>query len=223
MSIFDKMISMEFYHLINRGVDKKITFPEDSDCVRFMHDLYVFNDVTNVDSNHRFHEFQSQHVRRPLVEIHAFCLMPNHYHILVSELEDNGISFFMRKINMGYAKYFNEKYDRSGVLWQGTFKRIRIERDAHFLYIPYYIHLNPLDLTHPEWRDGSISDMTSAMEYLKKYRWSSFLDYLGQKNFPSIITKEILSENLGTAKNQEKTIQQIVSNADLVQGSSSIE
>jgi len=214
---------MEFYHLINRGVDKKITFSEDSDYVRFIHDLYVFNDVTNVDSNHRFHEFQSQHVRRPLVEIHAFCLMPNHYHLLVSELEDNGISFFMRKINMGYAKYFNKKYDRSGVLWQGTFKRIRIERDEHFLYIPYYIHLNPLDLTHPEWRDGSISDMTSVMEYLKKYRWSSFLDYLGQKNFPSIITKEILSENLDTAKNQEKTIQQIISSVNLAQGSSSIE
>ena len=124
---------------------------------------------------------------------------------------------------MGYAKYFNEKYSRSGVLWQGTFKRIHIERDAHFLYVPYYIHLNPLDLTHSEWRTGNILDMTSVMENLKKYRWSSLLDYLGQKNFPSIINKEILSENLGTAKNQEKTIQQIISISDLAQGSSSIE
>ena len=217
------IVGMEFYHLINRGVDKKITFLEDSDYVRFIHDLYVFNNVNNVGPNHRFREFQSQYVRRPLVEIHSFCLMPNHYHLLVSELEDNGISLFMRKINMGYAKYFNEKYSRSGVLWQGTFKRIHIERDAHFLYVPYYIHLNPLDLTHSEWRTGNILDMTSVMENLKKYRWSSLLDYLGQKNFPSIINKEILSENLGTAKNQEKTIQQIISISDLAQGSSSIE
>ena len=61
------IVGMEFYHLINRGVDKKITFLEDSDYVRFIHDLYVFNNVNNVGPNHRFREFQSQYVRRPLV------------------------------------------------------------------------------------------------------------------------------------------------------------
>lgn len=214
---------MGIYHLLNRGVEKRNVVLDNADRVRFIHDLYAFNDLNDVDPNHRFKEFESPHVRQPLVNIYAFCLMPNHYHILASEIEEGGISMFMRKLNMGYAKYFNEKYERSGVLWQGTFKRILLERDAHFLHIPFYIHLNPLDMKFPQWRRGEVRTIDAALKYLTQYRWSSYLDYNGVKNFPSILDRELLSEVLGTSSRQRRIIMEIISKPNLAVQASKLE
>ena len=128
---------MEFYHLINRGVDKRKVFTEDGDYIRFIHNTYVFNDTQSAP-NSAVKARTATRKRDLLVHIHAFSLMPNHYHLLVSPVQDGALSLFMRKLNMGYAKYFNEKYGRTGVLWQGTFRKVLIERDSHFMYIPYY-------------------------------------------------------------------------------------
>ncbi len=224
MSIFSATLYfMEFFHLLNRGVDKRKVFLNEADYVRFMHDCYVFNDKENVGPNHRFKEFESTYKRKPLVILHAFCLMPNHYHLLVSEVQEGGMSLFMRKLNMGYAKYFNEKYNRSGVLWQSTFKKIHIKRDAHFMYIPYYIHLNPLDMNFPLWRTGKVKNAKQALAYLHTYRWSSFMDYNGMKNMPSLITTKYVGDMLGSAKKQENEIKQIISSPDLVGDAGSIE
>lgn len=214
---------MEIYHLLNRGVEKRDVVLDDADRVRFIHDLYAFNDLNDVDANHRFREFESPHVREPLVDIYAFCLMPNHYHILASEIQEGGISMFMRKLNMGYAKYFNEKYERSGVLWQGTFKKILLQRDAHFLYIPFYIHLNSLDMKFPEWRNGKVRHIEEAFKYLKHYRWSSYLDYNGVKNFPSLLNQELLADVLGDSSRQKRIITDIISNPSLVNQASKLE
>ena len=118
--------------------------------------------------------------------------MPNHYHLLVTPLVENGVSLFMKKLNGGYAKYFNEKYERSGALFQGKYKSVPIDTDAHFLYIPYYIHFNPLDIEMYEWRDRGVKNFKEAEKYLQKYRWSSHLDYLGTKNFPSVTQRDAL-------------------------------
>lgn len=215
---------MELYHLLNRGVDKRITFEDDSDRLRFLHDMFVFNDVNPVDSNHRrkgTHKTASE--RERLVNIHSFALMPNHYHMLVEERVENGISFFMRKLNMGYAKYFNDKHKRSGVLWQGTFKKVPIVKDAHFLYIPYYIHLNPLDLTTTKWRTGSVKNTKAAIAKLFQYRWSSFLDYNSKTNFPSLIQTNFLSEILGSTERQKEVIARLINDPHLAQQSYLIE
>ena len=214
---------MDIYHLLNRGVEKRNVVLDDADRVRFVHDLYAFNDLNDVDANHRFREFESPHVREPLVDIYAFCLMPNHYHLLVSEAEEGGISMFMRKLNMGYAKYFNEKYERSGVLWQGTFKKILVQRDAHFLYIPFYIHLNPLDMKFPRWREGKVRNAGEALKFLTQYRWSSYLDYSGTKNFSSILNQELLIDVLGTSSRQKHVITDIISNPSLAKQASKLE
>jgi putative transposase len=202
---------MELYHLLNRGVERRNVFLDDIDRIRFTHDLYAFNDKNDVSPNHRFRLLPTGQEREPLVAIHAFCLMPNHYHILASEIEDNGISKFMRKLNMGYAKYFNEKYKRSGVLWQGTFRKKPVQRDAHFLFIPFYIHLNPLDLILPEWRNGRVRNTKRALDFLSSYRWSSYSDYNGIKNFPSVIDTSLLGDVLGNTKKQAKAISEIIS------------
>ena len=128
----------------------------------------------------------------------------------MSEIEEGGLSLFMRKLNMGYAKYFNEKYKRNGYLWQGVFRKVLVGHDAHFIRIPYYIHLNPLDLILPEWRKGKVRDMKKVYEYLHTYRWSSYLDYQGVKNFSSIIDTDLLTDVLGSVQHQREEIASLI-------------
>ena len=215
---------MDYYHILNRGVEKRKVFMESGDYLRFVHDLYVFNDE-NTTPNYVVKKRHAidMNSRRPLVYIHAYCLMPNHYHLLLSPAVENGIPLFIKKLAMGYAKYFNEKYSRFGSLWQGKYKKILIKKDAHFFYIPYYIHLNPLDLSMPEWREGKIQNYKKALEHLSSYRWSSHLDYAGQKNFPSVIYNKILSDILGKPEDYKKQIREIISDRDVAPQSMTIE
>ena len=93
---------------------------------------------------------------------------------------------------MGYAMYFNQKYKRSGALFQGRYKTVHVSNEAHFIHLPYYIHLNPLDLAMPEWRNRKLKNYNKATEVLNNYRWSSHLDYLGKENFPSVTQRNFL-------------------------------
>ncbi len=103
---------------------------------------------------------------------------------------------FMMKVNIGYAKYYNERYKRHGHLFQGKTKKVLIEDEGHFLYILHYLHLNPLDYLAgaEEWRERDKSHIKSAkdaLKYLNGYRWSSYLDYCDKKNFPSVLTRDL--------------------------------
>ena len=134
--------------------------------------------------------------REQLIDLHGWCLMGNHYHLLVSERVSGGLTRFIMRLNVGYAKYFNEKYKRAGTLFQGRTRKILIDSDAHFLHILHYIHLNPLDFLDgsEDWRDFRIKDSLKALGHLNAYRWSSYLDYCGEKNFPSILTTGLFSD-----------------------------
>ena len=209
-------------HVLNRGVEKRAIVLDDKDRLRFIHNLYIFNDE-HPAPNYILPERHKEFTRKLLVHIHAFCLMDNHYHLLISEVADRGVSRFTHKFNMGYAKYFNERYARSGVLWQGATKKIPIAREAHFMYIPYYIHLNPLDFKYPEWREGRVRNPAEALEYLRAYRWSSHLDYSGVRNFPSIIQKNLLTDVLGKITRYEKEIREIITTPDIAGESERIE
>lgn len=216
MSDFGDILNkMELYHVLNRGVEKRVVFLDDRDRLRFLHDLFVFNDQNPVLHYKLLDRHKENKKRKLLVHIHSFCLMPNHYHILLSPAIENGIPLFMKKLSMGYAKYFNERYKRSGTLWQGKYKRIRLQEDRHFLYILYYIHLNALDLSYPTWRTGNIRVPQKALDYLKTYRWSSHIDYTGVKNFPSITERGLFSEIIGSQKQYEKEITRIITNPEL--------
>ena len=154
------------------------------------------------DAFAEFPEGEAVDKRKLLVHIHAFCLMKNHYHLLLSERVTGGIALFTRKLNGGYARGFNSTHKRIGVLFQGVSKKVRIERHAHFLYILHYIHLNPLDYLRDakQWRErdkGGIHNVREVLRYLDDYRWSSFLDYCGKKNFPSILETRLFGAALG--------------------------
>ena len=159
----------EIYHIFNRGVEKRHIFSNQSDYFRFIHDMFEFNDENPaINLGYYFDSYgkrpfagnlaksdfaKLQMPRKMLVEIFCFCLMPNHYHFIIRQLADNGITEFMRKIGTGYTNYFNTKYQRVGPLFQGKFKAVHIFNQAHLLYLPHYIHLNPLDTSFPEWRE----------------------------------------------------------------------
>ncbi len=196
---------MELWHALNRGVDGRDLFLDFQDYARFVHNLYEFNDSAPADNLWRLfdptgmkgfvnHSFGRK--RKKLVDIHGWVLMRNHYHLLLSERVEGGMSLFLRKLNVGYANYFNERYGRKGTLFQGRTKKVLIEHHAHFLYVLHYLHLNPLDYFKgaEEWRVRSksgIKNTHEALQYLDSYRWSSYLDYAGKKNFPSILTTSL--------------------------------
>ena len=224
-------INGEIYHVYNRGVDKRDVFLEDKDYLRFIHDLFEFNDTEPaVRTNIRFSlrkpsqattrtvsqclQVQPVNIekrkRKLLVEILAFCLMPNHYHLLLRQKIEKGIVQFMQKIGTGYTLYFNQKNlknIRVGALFQGRFRAVAIREEGHFLSIPNYIHFNPLDLSLYEWRERKIKNSKQALAFLENYRWSSFMDYIGKKNFPSVTQRELLSDILGEPKKYKKDIQ----------------
>ena len=208
---------MELYHLLNRGVDKRQIFLDDADRWRFVNGLELFNDVQPAENSVYFFSKTTHGVesidlrgrygekpkkRKPIIDIHGWCIMGNHYHLLVSEKVEGGLSKFLMKFNVGYAKYFNKRHERTGTLFQARTKKVHIESDPHFLHILHYIHLNPLDFLKgsADWRNLQISDHAAALKYLERYRWSSYLDYCGKKNLPGIITTELFSDVFGNYK-----------------------
>lgn len=197
----------EFYHLFDRGVEKRQIFMDKNDYFRFIHDLYEFNDVkpalqfgnvgratSNTSSN--IASNIEERNRDLLVNVHAFVLMPNHHHLLAEQLKDDGITLFMKKLHGGYARGFNEKHKRNGYLFQGRFKDVHVSRDKQLAHLVCYIHSNPLKIWKKNWKEKQLTkpEIKEALKFLEKYRWSSHLDYLGIKNFPSIINKEFLLE-----------------------------
>ena len=201
----------QIYHIYNRGVEKRNEFLNEKDYFRFIHNLFEFNDedpVLNVNyylTSKSTGVKQRKKPRKLLVEILIFTLMPNHFHLLLRQKKEGGIIKFMQKLGTGYAGYFNKKYDRVGGLFQGRFKAVLINQDSHFIHLPYYIHLNPLDLIN---YGGSTSIVwQKEMEFLENYRWSSFLDYIGKNNFPSVTQRDFLLEFFGGEKRyKEETI-----------------
>lgn len=199
------LITNEIYHVVMRGVEKRIIFPQEEDYFRFIHDLFEFNDEDAVVSTYRFYvnttrtvpvELKRRKKRKLLVEILAFCLMPNHFHLLLRQIKEQGISKFMRKLG-GYATYINKKYSREGHLYQGRFRAVHIKDENQLKNGFVYVHANPIDLIETGWKEEGIKDPQKAIKFLENYRWSSYPDYTGKKNFPSVTNRELLNNILG--------------------------
>lgn len=193
----------DFFHLVNRGIEKRKIFFEEKDYLRFIHNLCDFNDAENVVLSYyrrRRASLRVSDVARPtkptrekkeVVDILAWCLIPNHPHVFAQEKVHGGISLFSKKIIGGYTKHFNEANKREGVLFQGRTKIIKVSRDAHLIHLPFYIMTNPLDLIEPKWREKGIRNLKRAVDFLENYRYSSFQDLIGKENFPFVINKEL--------------------------------
>lgn len=210
----EKIVTNQIYHIYNRGVEKRNVFIDDNDYLRFIHDLFEFND-NKPSINLNYHTNQSSEVglpkidrrkRKLIVELMAFCLMPNHFHLIVRQREEGGITEFMRKLGTGYTNYFNKKHERVGPLFQGKYKYIHLKKESHFIYLPYYVHFNPLELKFYSNKSTETNNVEEMFENLSKYKWSSLPDYLGIKNFPSVTQREFLNNFLGSPDQHKKEI-----------------
>ncbi|MFA5095290.1 MAG: transposase [Candidatus Paceibacterota bacterium] len=168
----------EYYHLYNRGNSKQIIFKDEQDYNHFMKLLFLCNSQKSIvyrDISKNTFDFDREET---LVHIGAYCLMPNHFHLLVKEEVENGISRFMQKLTTAYVMYYNKKYKRTGALFEGKFKSQHISIDRYMKYLFSYIHLNPIKLIESGWKEKGIKNTENALRYLKAYQYSSYLDYL---------------------------------------------
>jgi putative transposase len=185
------------YHIYNRGVERRNIFLSTRDHERFIAllEYYRYTDIPRSFSHYRTLSlserasyYESMQVLPQRIDILAYCLMPNHFHILVRQQREGGILEAISNLSNGYAKYFNTKHKRVGPLFQGPFKAVLIETDEQLVHVSRYIHLNPVV--------GGVIDEAE----LAKYPWSSLPVYLGEQRSPWVDTKPVLSHFHG---NQE--------------------
>jgi len=184
-----------FYHIYNRGVDKRNIFIDESDYFRFLEILYFFNNSEATDYFHSKYRGGGPSSTEELVGILCYCLMPNHFHLILTPLVENGIQKFMRKVGTGYAMYFNEKYKRTGSLFENRYKAILIDSDSYFLHLTRYIHLNPVKLLYPDWKERKVK-WGKIEKFLKDYRWSSLPFYLRIIENSNILNSKLIEKHL---------------------------
>lgn len=170
----------EYYHLYNRGTDKRKIFLDARDKQRFVKLLFLCNSAKPIHfadiTETTLFELERG---KTLVDIGAYCLMGNHFHLLVHEYQDRGISTFMQKLTTAYAMYFNRKHERTGTLFEGPFKSRHADQDDYLKYLFAYIHLNPIAHIEPDWQEKGIQKIHNAQAYLTGYIHSSYPDYTG--------------------------------------------
>ncbi|KKT28000.1 hypothetical protein A3G55_03380 [Candidatus Giovannonibacteria bacterium RIFCSPLOWO2_12_FULL_44_25] len=141
-----KFVNGEFYHICNRGVDKRKIFGNQYDIQRFSQSMEEFNTINPIgslyESSFLNDKIRAKRKAKRLVNFIAYCLNPNHYHLILEQLIENGISQFMHRLNGGYTWYFNKKYQRSGSLFQGRFKATHIDSNEYLLHVSAYVNLN---------------------------------------------------------------------------------
>lgn len=166
-----------YYHLYNRGVEKRKIFLDDRDYQVF---LYFLKKYLNPEIEEG-KLFLDKNDLSGKVRLLAYCLMPNHFHLLVKQITKDGITQLMNRIGTNYAMYFNKRNERVGSLFQSVYKAVLIDNDNQFLHLSRYIHLNP----YPE--------IISDVKDLKNYPFSSYGEYLGERKTEWINKEEILS------------------------------
>lgn len=202
----------EYYHIYNRGVEKRDIFLNDDDRWRFLTLLVLLQGDTYVPQIGRVVPYVKHLVsdisvnaieRRSIfrdiltnrtVELVGFCLMPNHFHLILHEMNGKGISRFMQRLGDSYTKYFNTKYERSGHLFNGVFQAVHIDNDEYLTYLSAYIHLNPHELT--AWRRKEAT-----------YPWSSFQDYVGINRWRTFLNASIVLDQFNVREYKQFVVE----------------
>lgn len=175
-----------YYHLYNRGVEKRLIFMDEMDYSVFISYLAAYLSLPDLQGvSLQVEKVSPSKVPKNYfgeIKLLAFCLMPNHFHLMVKQESDHGIDHFMRSLSTKYVRYFNSKYKRVGSLFQDTYKGVRIENEYQFVYLSKYIHRNPMDLF-------TCKDTPCRLE---DYRYSSYGNYLSKYRQEWLDIEEIL-------------------------------
>ncbi|MGB3921765.1 MAG: transposase [Minisyncoccia bacterium] len=197
----------EHYHICNRGTRKQAIFHAIGDYVRFLFLILYFQSpvvFSNIGRHanwfvkHRVFninvEDRKEVVYKRRVELVAFCLMPNHFHLLVKEIEDGGIASYMQRVLNSYTKYYNRKYQKSGHLFQGPYRAIHVKTNEQLLYLSTYIHRNPRELAG--WKNKE-----------DQYVWSSYQDFIKDNRWDELIQPGIIDEQFKNKDGYQKFVE----------------
>jgi len=175
-----------FYHVYNRGVDKRRIFMDDQDYSYFLYELGEFNKPAHstnlIRTLNKNVKGPTSHINGEYADVCCYVLMPNHYHLILRQLKDNGISKLIQKLGTGYTMFFNKKYERKGVLFEGKYKVKPVDSDEYLMHLSRYLHLNPVSLIDPQWKNKGIKAWKKTNDFIKNYRWSSYSAYISSEN-----------------------------------------
>ncbi len=199
-----KIVPGEYYHIYNRGNNKQAIFFDDNDWIRFLFLIlhfrspeYFYNLSRPISYfvRHRVFNIAEEQIHKILknqyIELINFILMPNHFHLLVHERQEKGISRYMQRVLNAYAKYFNIKYKKTGHLFQGPYRAVRVKNNEQLLHLSAYIHRNCRELH--KWKNHE--DL---------YPWSSYRDYIFKNRWGKLLKMDIILDqfsNPGKYKN----------------------
>ena len=177
------------YHVYNRGVSKQPIFLDEKDYAMFLFYLKLYLDnpesLKNLDPQKRTYLSRKNFYGQ--IDFLCYCLMPNHFHLLLKQRDKKGVASFMRCITTNYSMYFNKRYKRVGTLFQGRYRAVLIKKDSYLLHLSRYIHLNPIN---KQTKGQSLGDKNNVD--IEKYPYSSYTNYIGNKNTRWVNSKIIL-------------------------------
>lgn len=188
----DKLAPGEHYHIFNRGNNKQKIFLDQRDWIRFLFVILYFqlpmsfcNIVRQISYyvKHRVFnnkDIEAETINKKYVDLVSFTLMPNHFHLILKEVVEGGISKYMQRILNSYTKYFNTRHEKIGHLFQGPYKMVHVKNNDQLLYLSTYIHRNPREIR--EW-------ITKE----DQYPWSSYQDYVGNSRWGNLLNTSIIS------------------------------
>lgn len=187
---YTPFVNGEYYHVFNRGVNKQPIFLSRWNYLRAIDTIkyYLVSDppfqyskfiILSKEGKEYF--IKKAKKRKKIVKIISYCLMPNHFHLLIKQSLDNGITKLVRKFQISYTKYFNTKHKREGPLLNGQFKAKRVESENQLIHASRYIHLNPFT-----------SYIVKSLEDLSEYQWSSLQEYIGKAKMDLCIKDDVL-------------------------------
>jgi len=224
-----QFVNGEIYHIVLRRIGNELLFGDTDDYYRGIFCIYEFNTTKLVTIRERraararfkkaIKDLASEgRVETPLpptderdllIEVLAFCLMPNHIHLLVRQLKGGGISKFMQKVGSGYGPYFKIKYGVKikGHFFQDRFSAIHIKDDTQLRIVFTYIHTNPVSLVESGWKEKGVRDPEKVIKFLEGYKWSSYQDYIGKNNFPSVTERKFVLKVMGGGENCQDWIE----------------
>lgn len=206
----------EYYHIYNRGVEKRDIFLSTNDYERALFCIFAFSagdfhDRISRVSQHDQHSMLTTLTNHaylekvasldPLVRIICFCLMRNHFHLLLEERSENGISRYMQRLGNSYTKYFNAKYKRSGHLFESSYRYVHIDNNEYLKYLSRYIHRNPIEPAHKR---------TSGNKkgHIKNYPWSSYQDYILKNRWSKLLSPSIITDQFSSAHEYEEFVEE---------------
>jgi len=203
----------ETYHIYNRGAHKQAIFSNEQDYRRFQLNLHLANHgepvvIRDIISTEKYREpFSGFVADKSLVDVLAYTLLPNHFHLILRQKSDGGITRFMKKVGVGYSMYYNTKYEHSGTLFQGPFKSRHVDNEPYYRWLFSYIHLNLVQGILDSHEILSEDDRGSIRDTMSTYHYSSYIDYSGV-NRPE---KNILATDIPDFLREQDDLEDILS------------